>query len=54
MQRDGFIDDAHIPVEMVKLAAHPIEPAHHGTVVYRFTVRTTQNLVERSANKERL
>ncbi len=54
MQRDGFIDDAQIAVEMFKLATHPVEPAHHGAVVYRFTVRTPQKLVERSANKERL
>jgi len=54
MQRGGFIDDAQILIEMFKLPAHPVEPAHHGAVVYRFTVRTTQKLVERSANKERL
>ncbi len=54
MQRDGFIDDAQIAVEMFKLATHPVEPAHHGAVVYRFTVRTTQKLVERGANEERL
>lgn len=54
MQRDGFIDDAQIAVEMFKLATHPVEPAHHGAMVYRFTVRTTQKLVERSADKERL
>ena len=54
MQRDGFIDDAQIPVEMFKLATHPVEPAHHGAVIYRFAVRTTQKLVECSADKERL
>lgn len=54
MQRDGFIDDAEISIEMLKLTTHPVEPAHHGAVVYRFTVRTAQKLVERSANKERL
>ena len=54
MQRDGFVDDAQIAVEMFKLATHPVEPAHHGAVIYRFTVRTTQKLIERSANEERL
>lgn len=54
MQRYRFIDDTQIPIEMFKLTTHPVEPAHHGAVVYRFTVRTTQKLVERSANKERL
>lgn len=54
MQRDGFIDDAQITIEMFKLTTHPVEPAHHGAVVYRITVQTTQKLVERSANKERL
>jgi hypothetical protein len=54
MQRYGFIDDTQIPIEMFKLTTHPVEPAHHGAVVYRFTVRTTQKLVERSTNKERL
>jgi hypothetical protein len=54
MQRGRFIDDAQVAIEVFKLAAHPVEPAHHGAVVYRFTVRTTQKLVERSTNKERL
>ena len=54
MQRYGFIDDAQITIEMFELTAHPVEPAHHGAVVHRFTVRAAQKLVERSANKERL
>ena len=54
MQRDGFIDDAQISIEMFKLTTHPVEPAHHGAMVYRLTVRATQKLVERSANEERL
>ena len=54
MQRDGFIDDAQISIEMFKLTTHPVEPAHHGAVIYRLTVRTAQKLIERSANKERL
>lgn len=54
MQRDGFIDDAQVSVEMFKLTAHPVEPAHHGAVVYRFAVGTTQKLVERGADQERL
>lgn len=54
MQRDGFIDNPQIAVEMLKLATHPVEPAHHGAVVYRFTVRATQELVECGADEERL
>ena len=54
MQRDGFIDDPQIAVEMFKLTTHPVEPAHHGAVIYRFAVRTTQKLLERSADQERL
>jgi hypothetical protein len=54
MQRDGFIDDPQIAVEMFKLATHPVEPAHHGAVIYRFAVRTAQKLLERSADQERL
>ena len=52
MQRDGLIDDAQITIEVLKLATHPVEPAHHGAVVYRFTVRATQKLIESSANDE--
>ena len=54
MQGDGFIDDAEISIEMFKLTTHPVKPAHHGALVYRFAVGTTQKLVERSADKERL
>ena len=54
MQRGRFIDDAQVAIEMFKLTTHPVEPAHHGAVVYRFTVRTTQKLLERSADQERL
>jgi hypothetical protein len=53
MQCDRFIDHAKIAIEMFKLATHPVEPAHHGAVVYRFAVRATQKLLERGANKER-
>jgi hypothetical protein len=54
MQRDSFIDHAKISIKMFKLTGHPVEPAHHGAVVHRFTVRTAQKLVESSADKERL